>query len=382
MPKQAEIINLLRELISFQSITPNDAGSLEFIANYFQDLGATSTWLKRGVTTNLLLSLGAGSCVFAFAGHVDVVPCGDTTLWHGGNPFELQTNGEQLIGRGVADMKGAIAAFMVAVREFIAATSLTPDDYRIMLLLTSDEEGSAIDGTPVLVEYLQQQGIGLDYCLVGEPSCVNQLGDTIKVGRRGSLTGELIIRGKQGHIAYPHLCDNPIHSFAPALAELATYQWDEGNQFFPATSLQFANINAGLGATNVIPGSLTTNFNFRYNNLHTVDDLQNKVQSILDSHHLNYQLNWIHSASPFLTPVGKLVEYCQAAIYQECQILPQLKTDGGTSDGRFLIAVSNEIIEFGLLNASIHQINEATTTHDLWQLCQIYHNILDKIFND
>ena len=371
-------LEILKQLIAFKSVTPNDAGSLEYIENYINKLGGTCSYVNRNQTKNLIATIGNGNKIFAFAGHVDVVPSGDVAQWISGNPFQLFMNNDDLIGRGVADMKGAIAAFMTAVQKFVQQHHA--NDYKIMLLLTSDEEGSAVDGTPLMVEYLQQNDTRLNYCLVGEPSCVNKLGDTIKVGRRGSLTGEITIHGKQGHIAYPQLCKNPIHLFAPALAELSGYQWDSGNQFFPATSLQFANINSGLGVTNVIPGTLVADFNFRYNTEYSAEQLQQAVQSILDKFDFDYSLEWQHSAKPFLTEVGDLMKYSSQAIQEVCGIAPEAKTDGGTSDGRFLIDVSDEIIEFGLRNASIHQINESTTLSDLNRLSDVYEQILGKLY--
>lgn len=378
MTNKIKLIDLLTVLIAFESVTPCDAGSLDYIAAFVENLGGSCVRLKRNQTTNLIATLGTGSTVFAFAGHVDVVPTGDVTHWVTQEPFKLQQIGDKLIGRGVADMKGAIAAFLLALADFIEKNA--PDSYQIKLLITSDEEGSAVDGTPLMVEYLQQNNQRLNYCLVGEPSCVTTLGDTIKVGRRGSLTGDLVVHGKQGHIAYPHLCVNPIHSFAPVLAELSTQIWDHGNQYFPATSLQFANLNSGLGVTNVIPGELKTNFNFRYNTEHSAASLQGQVELVLQKYNLNYSLSWNHSARPFMTQVGKLVECCSGAIKEVCGITPLLKTDGGTSDGRFLIAVSDEIIEFGVRNESIHQINEATTLADLTNLEMIYNKLLHAIF--
>ncbi len=376
-----ELLALLSDLVAFPSLTPDSAGSLEYIAQFMQQLGAEATWLKRNNTTNLIVSCGSGDAIFAFAGHVDVVPPGDIRLWQGAEPFKLLQDGERLIGRGVADMKGAIAAFLLALKRFLGQHHGASHKYRVLLLLTSDEEGSAEDGTKVIVEYLQQTKLRLNYCLVGEPSSVEVLGDTVKVGRRGSLTGELTVYGKQGHIAYPHLCINPIQQALPALAELSALSWDTGNQYFPATSLQLANINSGLGVTNVIPGYLTANFNFRYNNLHSAAELKQKTADVLDKYQLNYQISWNNSAEPFLTAAGELSNYISSAIEAVCQIKPRLATDGGTSDGRFLIAVSDEIIELGLINATIHQTNEATTVGDMQLLTEVYYNILCKVFN-
>ncbi len=374
------LIKVLADLVAFESVTPNSAGSLEYIECFVTKLGAGCVYVNRNQTSNLIVTIGNGDRILAFAGHVDVVPPGDSAKWINGNPYQLHVDGDLIIGRGVADMKGAIAAFLLALEQFVAVTDLS--QYKIMLLLTSDEEGSAHDGTILMVDYLKQNQIQLNYCLVGEPSCVDVIGDTIKVGRRGSLTGSLVVNGKQGHIAYPHLCDNPIHSFAPAMSELSSKIWDNGNEFFPASSLQFANISSGLGVTNVIPGQLTTNFNFRYNNNHSVDSLKQEVLAILNKYKLNYDLSWQHSANPFLTKVGSLIELSRQAINQVCGVNVACKTDGGTSDGRFLIEVSDEIIEFGLRNASIHQLNEATSVSDLTKLASIYSILLCKIFND
>ncbi|MEN9946689.1 MAG: hypothetical protein RLZZ293_1075 [Pseudomonadota bacterium] len=381
MQNNIRALNILTDLVAYPSITPEDAGSLAYIEQIVNNLGGDCVYVNRNQTKNLIATLGSGNTILAFAGHVDVVPTGQLDKWDNGNPFLVkQTADGTLIGRGVADMKGAIAAFLTALEQF--CQSYESNQYKIMLLLTSDEEGNAVDGTTIMVDYLQQHNIQLNYCVVGEPSCVNVIGDTIKVGRRGSLSGELTIIGKQGHIAYPHLCINPIHLFAPVLNQLLAIQWDHGNQFFPATSLQFANLNAGLGTSNVIPGQLTATFNFRYNNLHSAEQLQHQVVQILDQAKLSYQLKWNHSAKPFLTKLGNLVNYCQEAIDQVCHQKAKCKTDGGTSDGRFLITVSDEIIEFGLRNNTIHQINEMTTVEDLTKLTNIYFILLSKIFND
>ena len=374
-----EVLQLLAELVAFKSVTPDDAGSLEYINNYVSKFGGTAQYLNRNQTRNILISIGSGKQIFAFAGHVDVVPPGDIDKWLNKDPYTLHLDGDQIYGRGVADMKGAIAAFLVALKKF--ATDADSTKYKILLLLTSDEEGNAADGTIVLRDYLLMNNIRLNYCLVGEPSCNALLGDTIKVGRRGSLSGELMIQGKQGHIAYPELCINPIHVTLPLLNNLASMKWDQGNEFFPPTSFQFANLNSGLGVSNVIPDTLKANFNFRYNNLHDADSLKQKVEQVFQAAQVNYTLDWKHSAEPFLTKQGTFVEVATTAINKICGLTPSLKTDGGTSDGRFLIAISDEIIELGLRNDSIHKINEATTNSDLQQLTLIYYTILCKMFN-
>lgn len=371
-------LEILRDLVAFKSVTPDDAGSLDYIADFVKKLGGKSTRVDRNQTTNLISEIGNGNKIFAFAGHVDVVPIGDVSLWKSSNPFEVHQDGDTLIGRGVADMKGSIAAFMVALAEFVKSASF--DDYKIMLLITSDEEGDATDGTPLIVEYLKNNNIRIDNCVIGEPSCTDKLGDVIKVGRRGSLTGNLTILGKQGHIAYPHLCENPIHTFAPALAEISQIKWDNGNQYFPPTSLQFANINSGLGVSNVIPGKLTCNFNFRYNTEHTHNDLQQAIVKILDKHNLKYELTWSHSAKPFMAKVGSLVGNLHQAVNDVCGINPENKTDGGASDGRFLIDCCDEMLEFGLRNNNIHQINESIQVQELTDLTKVYLNLLHLVF--
>ena len=310
-----KIIELLKNLIEFKSLTPNDDGCLDYISNFLQTLDAKCEWVNRGQTKNLIATIGSGELIFAFAGHVDVVPCGDVKLWTGGDPFKLQhLEDNRLIGRGVADMKGSIVAFLLAVDEFVKTTKLIDTEYKIMLLLTSDEEGSALDGTTIMVDFLKANNISLNYCLVGEPSCANVFGDCIKIGRRGSLTGELTVTGKQGHIAYPHLCNNPIHAVLPILNELSSTKWDNGNEYFPATSFQIANFNSGVGVTNVITGVLTANFNFRYNNLHTPAELKQRVIDGFEKNKINYSIVWSDSARPFLTNLGKLVEISQQSI--------------------------------------------------------------------
>lgn len=372
-----ELLELTSKLISFKSISPNQAGCLDFVGQYLDNLGFNTTRLDRGSTSNLIARFGVSGPIFAYAGHIDVVPPGDLAKWQS-NPFTLTKHNEKLYGRGIGDMKGSVAGFMFAVKQFLASNKTFPGS--IMLLITSDEETVATDGTIVMVEYLKQNKIQIDYCLVGEPTSVEKLGDVIKIGRRGSLNGYLEILGLQGHIAYPELCKNPIHLFAKALNDLTTTIWDQGNEHFPATSLQFANINSGLGVNNVIPGSLLSSFNIRYNNLQTAESLQQKIIAILDSHGLAYNIKWQHSANPFYTKPGHLITAIKQAIENSLNITPQLKTDGGTSDGRFLIDVCNELLEFGLPNKSIHQINENINEVDLYQLSTIYTKILENIF--
>ncbi len=374
-----KLLKITKDLVSFKSISPFQDGSIDYVEEYLKNLGFVTSRHDKNDTANLIAKFGDKAPIFAFAGHVDVVPAGDLSKWTY-DPFVLSSYNNRLYGRGIGDMKGAIAAFMFAVNELLKQVKSINGS--IMLLITSDEEAAATDGTTVMVEYLKQNKITLDYCLVGEPTSVDNLGDVIKVGRRGSLTGHLEVIGLQGHIAYPDLCKNPIHLFADALKELTSAKWDDGNEFFPATSLQFANLNSGLGVDNVIPGSLFASFNFRYNNLHSSDSLIKKVEDILNKHNLKYNIRWRNSAKPFYTKPGRLNKIVADTISEELKVTPQLKTDGGTSDGRFLVEVSTELLEFGLSNKYIHQINENINEDDLFALAKTYTIILNKIFND
>ena len=375
---QQELLDLTKKLISFKSISPHQAGSIDFMENYLTQLGFKTTRLDRNGTCNLVARYGTTAPIFAYAGHVDVVPPGDLNKWSY-DPFTLTEANNRLFGRGIGDMKGSVAAFMLAAKNFLAQNIKINGS--IMLLITSDEEAAATDGSVVMVEYLQKNNIEIDYCLLGEPTSVELLGDVIKVGRRGSLTGHLEIIGQQGHIAYPDLCKNPIHLFAEALRDLTATVWDEGTDYFPATSMQFANLNSGLGVDNVIPGSLFASFNFRYNNLHTAEQLSQKVAEILDKYGIEYNITWKKSAKPFHTTPGRLIREVVAAISQELKLTTQLKTDGGTSDGRFLVAVCKELVEFGLSNKYIHQINENINKDDLLAIAKTYEVILSKIFD-
>lgn len=380
MLDKKKLYDLTSELISFKSISPNQAGCIDYLQQILTDIGFTITRLDKNNTTNLIAKIGTTGPIFAYAGHIDVVPSGDLSKWSF-DPFTLSQTNNELYGRGIADMKGSVSAFIIAVEQFIQ-NDFTQENGQIALLITSDEESSAVDGTPLIVEHLKSEGITIDYCLVGEPSCAELLGDTIKVGRRGSLTGYIEVQGKQGHIAYPESCINPIHTFTPALNELISIKWDNGNDIFPPTGLQFANINCGLGVTNVIANTLTANFNFRYNSLHNAHDLKQKVVAILDKYAVNYTVEWANSANPFYTKPGKLLQVITDSIEQQLNLIPQQKTDGGTSDGRFLIEVCTEIVEFGLSNKYIHQIDERIKAEDLYNLANTYYLILNKIFND
>jgi len=311
-----------------------------------------------------------------FAGHTDVVPSGPLDAWES-DPFDPTVRDGYLYGRGAADMKSSLAAFVVAIEQFVAARPKHPGS--IALLITSDEEGPAVDGTVRVVERLRGRGERLDYCVVGEPSSVDRLGDMIKNGRRGTLSGKLIVRGVQGHVAYPQLARNPIHLVAPVIAELAGTRWDEGDAYFPPTSWQVSNIHAGTGATNVIPGTLELDFNFRYAPVHTREELERAFLAILARHELDHEIRWTGSGKPYLTPRGRLVDVAGTAIREACGIAPELSCTGGTSDGRFIADICAEVVELGPVNASIHKLNERVAVADLEPLTAIYRGILERL---
>ena len=369
---------LARELISRVSITPNDGGCQEVVAQRLARLGFTIERLRFGDVENLWARRGNTAPLVCFAGHTDVVPTGPLGQWHS-DPFVPTVREGILYGRGAADMKSSIAAFVTAIEGYLAEHPGHPGS--IALLITSDEEGIAVNGTVRVVEALRERGETMDYCIIGEPSCVSLLGDTMKNGRRGSLSGELLVRGVQGHIAYPHLCRNPIHDFAPALAELSAAKWDEGNEYFPATTWQISNVAAGTGATNVIPGELRVSFNFRFSTASTPESLKARVHEVLDHHGLDYGLTWSLSGRPFLTPKGKLVESLSRAVQSVTGRTPELSTSGGTSDGRFIADICREVVELGPINASIHKLNEHIVLADLDALSRIYRLALVNILN-
>lgn len=372
LPTQA----LTRELIARPSVTPEDAGCLELIAARLAPLGFVCERIDGGGVSNLWARRGTQSPLVVFAGHTDVVPTGPLAEWHS-DPFVPTERDGFLYGRGAADMKSSLAAFVTAIEAFVAAH---PDHAgSIALLLTSDEEGDATHGTTLVVETLRARGETLDFCIVGEPTSVDTLGDTIKNGRRGSLSGKLTVKGVQGHIAYPHLAKNPIHLAAPALAELAAVTWDEGNEYFPPTSWQMSNIKAGTGATNVIPGTLEVLFNFRFATVHTADDLKGKVHAILDRHGLDYELAWTLGGKPFLTPRGSLVTAIAGAIRDTVGLDTELSTTGGTSDGRFIADICPQVVEFGPVNATIHKLNECIAVDAIEPLSAIYRRTLENL---
>ncbi|MEQ1667382.1 MAG: succinyl-diaminopimelate desuccinylase [Sulfuriferula sp.] len=371
-----DTLKLTQDLIIRQSSTPDDAGcqtlmqdrlaSLGFSFEYINSNGVTNLWARRGTTAPLV----------CFAGHTDVVPTGPVDKWVS-DPFTPTIRDGQLYGRGAADMKASLAAFVTSIEGFVAQH---PDHQgSIALLITSDEEGVATDGTVKVVEALKARGELIDCCIVGEPTCVSQLGDTIKNGRRGSLSGKLTVKGIQGHIAYPHLVRNPIHQAAPAIAELAATVWDEGNEYFPPTSWQISNIHGGTGATNVVPGTVEIKFNFRHSTASTKAELKSRVHAILDKHGLEYDLDWENSGKPYLTPRGSLVAAISAAIKTVTGLDTELSTTGGTSDGRFIADIATQVVEFGPINASIHKLNEHVAVADLDPLRAVYQITLEHL---
>lgn len=368
---------LLEALIACRSVTPDDAGAQDLLADRLARCGFESERFDRGGVANRWLIRGHGSPCFVFAGHTDVVPPGPRELWHS-DPFHAEERDGFLYGRGAADMKTSLAAFTVAAESFVAAHP----DHRgsIALLLTSDEEGPATDGTVAVVEALAARKQKIDYCLVGEPTCVERLGDTIKNGRRGSLSGRLTVHGVQGHVAYPHLARNPIHAVAPALAELAAVVWDEGNADFPPTTFQVSNLHAGTGANNVIPARCDVDFNLRFAPVSDADALRARIEAILRGHGLTFDLQWTLGARPFQCAPGPLMAALSAAIEGVTGIVPQRSTTGGTSDGRFLATICPQVVEFGPPNASIHTIDERVRLVDIDALQDIYRTTLQGIF--
>ncbi len=372
----AATLRLARELIARRSITPEDGGCQELLAERLVRLGFAIEPIRRGEVTNLWARRGEARPLLCFIGHTDVVPTGPIEKWRS-DPFVPTERDGKLFGRGAADMKTSIAAFVVAVEGFLAKHPSPRGS--IALLITSDEEGPAVDGTSKVVQLLKKRGERIDYCLVGEPTCVSRLGDTIKNGRRGSLSGTLRVRGVQGHVAYPHLAKNPVHLAVPALTELAATEWDRGNESFPPTTWQISNIHGGTGAANVIPGEVEILFNFRFSTASSPQRLKARVGSILDRHGLDYELNWSLSGTPYLTPRGKLVETLSAAIRDITGATPEVSTTGGTSDGRFVAEVCSEVVEFGPVNASIHQLNEHVDVGAIESLREIYQGLLGRL---
>ncbi|SFM78849.1 succinyl-diaminopimelate desuccinylase [Nitrosomonas communis] len=372
----ADTLTLAQTLIGRRSLTPNDDGCQEILISRLKQIGFNIESMRYGEVDNVWARRGDVQPVVCFAGHTDVVPTGPLTQWES-DPFIPTVRDNKLYGRGAADMKSSLAAFVTAIEHFVS----THPNHKgsIALLITSDEEGVAVEGTVKVVEVLKARRELIDYCIVGEPTCTNKLGDTIKNGRRGSLSGNLIIKGIQGHIAYPHLAKNPIHLAAPAIAELARTEWDQGNEYFPPTTWHISNFHGGTGATNVIPGEVSLLFNFRFSTASTVESLKQRVHEILDRHGLTYELIWELSGKPYLTQKGKLADALSAAIKSVTAIEPELSTTGGTSDGRFIADICPQVVEFGPRNATIHKLNEYVEIEDIERLSEIYRLTLERL---
>ena len=372
----SDTLELAKNLIARASVTPDDAGCQRMLAERLAPLGFAAEWLRFGEVDNLWLRRGSEGPVFAFAGHTDVVPTGPLEEWDS-EPFTPETRDGYLYGRGAADMKGSVAAMVTACERFFAAHPDAPGS--VAFLLTSDEEGPAVDGTRKVVETLEARGEKIDWCLVGEPSSSERLGDSVKNGRRGSLNGRLRVHGRQGHVAYPQRAENPIHRFAPALAELCGAEWDRGNESFPPTTFQVSNLHAGTGANNVIPGTLEALLNFRYSTELHHSEIEARVGALLDRHGLRYDLEWSLSGEPFLTAGGRLLEAVTAAVRELEGIEPDVNTGGGTSDGRFIAPTGAEVLEVGPVSATIHQVNERVGVAELDRLSRLYERVLGSL---
>ena len=372
----SETLELAKDLVGRASVTPEDAGCQELMRERLEAIGFRSEDLAFGDVSNFWARRGDHAPLLVFAGHTDVVPTGPLEQWHS-DPFTPDIRDGMLYGRGAADMKGSLAAMITACEAFVAAH---PDHKgSIGFLITSDEEGPAVDGTVKVVAHLVKKGECIDLCLVGEPSSSRRVGDVIKNGRRGSLNGKLLVHGEQGHVAYPQLATNPVHLAAPALAELISIEWDQGNAHFPPTSFQISNLEAGTGAENIIPGDLNVMFNLRFSTELTEQKIRERIHAILDKYQLNYTLEWRLSGEPFLTPVGELVDAAREAIREVIHIETSLSTSGGTSDGRFIAPTGAQVLELGPINATIHQVNECVAVTALDELSAIYRRILEKL---
>lgn len=371
-----DTIELSKDLINRRSLTPEDDGCQAMLAERLEALGFKATHLRFEDVDNLWITHGQGDPVFTFVGHTDVVPTGSLDQWNS-DPFIPEIRDGMLYGRGAADMKTGIAAFVTAVERFIAGD---PDHIgTIALLITSDEEGPSINGTRKVVDYLEENNIKIKWCLVGEPSSKNKVGDVVKNGRRGSLYGNMIVHGIQGHVAYPHLADNPVHRLSPALDELCGKVWDKGNEFYPPTSFQISNIHAGTGAGNVIPGEVEVIFNYRFCTEITEQELRTQTEAILDKYNLEYEINWRLSGYPFLTAAGSLIDAVKATVKDVAGYETELSTAGGTSDGRFIAPTGAEVVELGPINETIHKLNECVSIDDLDVLSEMYESILNKL---
>ena len=372
------VVGILSKLISCKSLTPEDDGCQKYIADYLEKLGFEIEIKKNNDVINLIARYGKDSPVFAYAGHTDVVPTGNLDKWKS-NPFELTEIDSKLYGRGTSDMKGSVACILISIKDFINSNK----DFKgsIIVILTSDEEGPAQNGIKKLVNDGDLTKHNIDMCLIGEPSSKKVLGDTIKNGRRGSLSGKITVQGIQGHVAYPHNAMNPIHAFSSTLKDLVNKEYDKGNEYFPPTSFQISNLNSGVGASNIIPGQLDMDFNFRYSTETTCEKLMENITEIMDASNLKYTIDWHHSGDPYLTEKKELLNSCIKATKDILGIMPNISTDGGTSDGRFIAKICDQVIEFGLINESIHKINEYTTENDLKNTTKVYTQILKNTFS-
>jgi succinyl-diaminopimelate desuccinylase len=375
MPEHA-MLDLVKNLIARPSVTPEDKACQQEIIDHLTPLGFKAEIFEQGGVTNVWLRRGTARPLVVFAGHTDVVPTGPLDQWQS-NPFEPIIREGRLYGRGAADMKSSLAGFTIAIEEFVQKNPNHSGS--IALLLTSDEEGPAVHGTVIVCNALKARNEALDYCIVGEPTSSKKIGDTIKNGRRGSLSAKLTIIGKQGHVAYPQLAKNPVHLFAPALAVLTQTTWDNGNEYFPPTTMQVSNYHSGAGASNVVPGQAVIDFNFRFSTASTPESLKQRVVDILEAHNVPYRIEWLLSGSPFLTPRGELSEALTGAIKDETGLTTELSTTGGTSDGRFIASICPQVIEFGPCNESIHQVNENIVVNDLNPLKNIYRRVLERL---
>lgn len=376
MPELSPTLELAIDLMNRASVTPEDAGCQSVMTTRLEQLGFSIEQMPFEEVSNFWARRGTSGPVFCFAGHTDVVPTGPEDQWEH-PPFEATIKDGMLCGRGAADMKGSLAAFVTAAERFV--TTYPDHKGSIALLITSDEEGPYVNGTTRVIDTLEARKEKIDWCIVGEPSSTSVVGDIIKNGRRGSLSGHLVVKGIQGHVAYPHLVKNPIHMAAPALAALSTEMWDEGNEFFPPTSFQISNLHSGTGATNVVPGDIDIQFNFRFSTELTSEVIQQRTEAILDSFELDYDLAWSLSGNPFITAVGSLVDACQKSIQKIAGIETELSTSGGTSDGRFIAPTGAQVVELGPINATIHQINERVSAADLDTLSSLYEDILIRL---
>ncbi|AGF48945.1 succinyl-diaminopimelate desuccinylase [Candidatus Kinetoplastidibacterium galati] len=376
MTNNLSVIDIVNNLVSLKSITPDDAGCQKVISDILTDIGFKCKTIAKNGVTNLWARRGTDNPLFVFAGHTDVVPAGKIEEW-ASDPFVPTECDGYIYGRGTSDMKGSIAAFLVAVKEFVE--KYPQHNGSIALLITSDEEGDAVHGTSLVCKYLKENNVSIDFCIVGEPTSEKKIGDMCKNGRRGSLSGNLVIKGIQGHVAYPQLALNPIQAFSPALSDILNHKWDLGNKHFPPTTFQISNIHSGNGATNVIPGELEVKFNFRFSTENTPENLKKLVHSILDKYELSYKLDWMLNGEPFITQNGSLIDAIKESIFEETNIKTTLSTSGGTSDGRFITKISKQIIEFGPCNDTIHKVNERIDISSLNTLKNIYKLTLEKL---